>query len=140
MSFYQSIQGNLGLARAIAYFGSHSVPISLPLNDTQKYDLVVEIDGELKKVSIKTSRGKTPSGAYSVQLRNTGGNRTGSLRQVNFDNTLVDYVFVYTEDGLIYLIPSSEITVKNSMSVSPSNDYKKYIVEDKTFSQFSEEN
>ena len=66
---YQSLQGNYGLGTAIAYFTSHKIPVCLPLNDTQKYDLVVDMDGELKRVSVKTGKYQAPSGAYAIQLK-----------------------------------------------------------------------
>ena len=45
-SNYKSHQGNFGLGAAIAYYTSQCIPISIPLNDTQGYDLVID-DGEL---------------------------------------------------------------------------------------------
>lgn len=57
-SSYKSLQGNLGLGQAIAFFTSRGIPVSIPLNDTQKYDLVAEINGVLKKISIKTTMHK----------------------------------------------------------------------------------
>ena len=77
---YQSLQGNLGLGKAIEYFVSNGYTVSIPLNDTQKYDLVVEIDGKLNKISVKTSRQTNNGVSYSVQLRNTGGNKTEAAR------------------------------------------------------------
>lgn len=41
-SQYKSHQGNLGLGRAIAYYTAHCIPVLIPLNDTQKYDIVVD--------------------------------------------------------------------------------------------------
>lgn len=40
MNMYQSIQGNLGFGKAIEYFTSYGITVALPLNDTQKYDLI----------------------------------------------------------------------------------------------------
>ena len=37
---YLSLQGNMGLSKAIDYFTSHQIPIAIPMNDTQKYDLI----------------------------------------------------------------------------------------------------
>lgn len=34
--------GNSGLGIAIAYFSTHAYTVSIPLNDTQDYDLIVE--------------------------------------------------------------------------------------------------
>ena len=39
-----------GLSIAIAYFGSNGYVVSIPLNDTQDYDLVVEKDNKFYKV------------------------------------------------------------------------------------------
>jgi len=128
---YQSVQGNLGLGKAISYFTSKGIPVSIPLNDTQKYDLIVDIDNKLYRVSVKTSRNTNNGISYSVQLRNTGGNRTGTVRQVPFDNTSCDFLFIYTADENIYLIPAQDIEAKNSISVG--NKYKEYQVQENKF-------
>ena len=130
---YQSKQGNLGLGKAIGYFVSKGIPVSIPLNDTQPYDLVVDIDNELKKVSVKTSRNTNNGISYSVQLRNTGGNRTGSIRQVPFDKNSCDLLFIYTADEKMYLIPSSIVTAVNSICVG--SKYTEFIVENDLFLQ-----
>ena len=46
-------KGNSGLGMAIAYFSTKGYTVSIPLNDTQDYDLVVEKDGHLKMVQVK---------------------------------------------------------------------------------------
>ena len=50
MALYNSLQGNLGLGKAIEYFTSHSIPVAIPLNDTQKYDLIADFDGILTRI------------------------------------------------------------------------------------------
>lgn len=37
-------KGRAGLSMGIAYFGSNVYNVSIPLNDTQDYDLIVEKD------------------------------------------------------------------------------------------------
>lgn len=131
---YQSLQGNLGLGKAIEYFTSYNITVALPLNDTQPYDLIADFNGGLQRVSVKTSRYKSSNISYGVQLRNTGGNRTGVVRQVDFDNSKCDYVFIYTADEKIYLIPSKDIKASNSISVG--NKYQKYLVQTRSFEDF----
>lgn len=133
MAVYQSLQGNLGLGKAIQYFTSQGVPVCLPLNDTQKYDLVADIDGRLQKVQIKTSRGLTKYGTYEVQLRNTGG-EAGASRKVPFDKTSCDLLFVYTSDENIYLIPADKIDAINSITVGKK--YVEYQVSPLSFDDF----
>ena len=137
MAVYQSLQGNLGLGKAIEYFVSHNIPVSIPLNDTQSYDLVADFNGKLQRVQVKTSRATENGISYAVQLRNTGGNRTGNARQVAFDNNSSDYLFIYTANEKIYLIPCQDIDVKNSICVG--NKYTEYEVQIKPFAEFVEE-
>ena len=131
---YQSIQGNLGLGKAIEYFTSHNMMIAIPLNDTQKYDLIAEIDGKLSRISVKTSRYSHTNGlSYEVRLCNTGGS-SGVGKRRNFDNTSCDFVFILTGNDKIYLIPSLDISAINSITVGTK--YTEYEVKTKTLSEF----
>ncbi len=101
-------QGDIGLGAAIAYFVSSGFTVSIPLTDSQPYDLVVDIDGRLCRVQVKTTKYRGRSGkAYYISLPVKGGNRTGTGKIKAFDKSAVDYVFIFTEDGSQYLIPSS---------------------------------
>lgn len=133
---YQSIQGNIGLGKAINYFTSHNYTVALPLNDTQKYDLIVDIDNKLQRISVKTSRYSNEYGSYEVMLKNAGGTSKGSKIRL-FDNTSCDYVFIYTASNDLYLIPSDKIDAKNSIKVGKK--YVEYKVYEKTMEQFDEE-
>lgn len=135
---YLSLQGNMGLGKAIEYFTSNQIPIAIPLNDTQPYDLIADFNGGLQRIQVKTTRYSDNNGkTYKVQLRNCGGNKTGKARAVLFNNKTCDYLFVYTAAEKIYLIPSKEIKVVNSMSIGKK--YDKYEVGNKTLLDFIEE-
>ena len=125
---YKSKQGNIGLGQAIAYYTSKGVSVMIPLNDTQKYDLVVDIDNKLYRVSVKTTRYKAKSGNFEVQLKNCGGGSNGSVIR-KFDNTTCDILFIYTIDGDTYEIPSENIKATSSIILNP-NIYGKYKVKD----------
>jgi len=131
---YQSLQGNIGLGRAIEFFTSHSIPVSIPLNDTQKYDLVIDHDGKLSRVSVKTSRYKSSETSYYVLLKNCGGS-SGKGKVRLFDNQSCDYVFILTGDDRMYLIPSDEIMSKHGISVGIK--YAEFEVKSKQFSDFN---
>ena len=134
---YQARQGNIGLGKAIEYFTSHSIAVCIPLNDTQKYDLVVDIDGQLARVSVKTSRFKQNKSSYYVLLKNCGGSSgKGKIRP--FDNKSCEYVFVLTGDDKLYLIPSCEIAAKGAICIG--DKYSKYEVFCKKFSEIEFEN
>lgn len=48
-------KGNTGLGVAIAYYSSNGYIVSIPLNDTQDYDLIVEKENILKRVQVKAT-------------------------------------------------------------------------------------
>lgn len=137
MALYNALQGNLGLGKAIEYFTSQSIPVAIPLNDTQKYDIIADFNDSLQRISVKTSRNKRSNTSYEVLLKNTGGS-SGNNKIRLFNNTDCDYIFIYTADEDLYLIPSKEITATNSICVG--NKYKEYKVYIKSLSDFDKEN
>lgn len=120
-------QGDAGLGIAIAYFTSQGATVSVPLTDSQGYDLIVDIDG-LKRVQVRTTTYKTPYGVYQANLSTKGGNRTSVGRVIRFDSTAVDLLFVVTGGGSMYLIPASEVMAKNCINLG--EQYERFNVSD----------
>lgn len=125
-SEYKSHQGNLGLGRAIAYYTSNCIPVLLPLNDTQKYDLVVDKEGKLLRVSVKTTQHLNKVGSsYVARLCNSGGSSGKSIIR-KFDNTSCDIIFILTIEGTMYEIPSNIIDVNTELTLT--DKWNEYIV------------
>lgn len=116
--------GNTALGQAIAYFTSKDYCVSLPLNDTQDYDLVVDINGKLNKVLVKGTQQRSRYNIPVVQLQSIGG-RTGKVYKTLI-NTNVDYLFVVTKDFIRYFIPLN--VIHNKYTINLNKDYEKYIV------------
>jgi len=114
-------QGDVGLGAAIGYFVSQGYSVSIPLTDSQDYDLVVDIDG-LKRIQVKTTSFKSKYGRFFVSLTIKGGNRSSSGKIKNFNKDAVDFVFVLTSDGNKYLIPSSVC----GNSITLGTEYEQY--------------
>ena len=102
-------KGDAGLGCAIAYFTLTGDPVCIPLTDSQDYDLVVEIDGVLKKVQVKTTTQKTKYDIYKVGLRVCGGNSKSNFVHKHADEIDYDLLFILTDDGTKYLIPKEVI-------------------------------
>jgi len=114
-------KGRAGLAAAIGYFGTQGYTVSLPLNDTQDYDLIVD-NGSLSRVSCKATSQRTQYGVSVVSLRNTGGTK-GSVYGREQDKN-IDYVFVLNEQQEMWLLPK-EILTSNSINLGDNyNQYK----------------
>ena len=112
-------QGNIGLGSAIQYFTQNLYLVSLPLNDSQDYDLVVEDrDGTLKKVQVKTSTQLNEYGTYSVNLRVLGGNSKSNYVHKKANEVIYDWLFILCDNGDRYLIPKDIIKdLKSTITV-----------------------
>lgn len=100
-------QGDLGEARAIYEYAKLGYVVCAPLCDSAKYDLIVEKDGETKRVQVKTVSNKT-NGGFEVQLANKSCNtiRTSITARKQGD---YDELFVLTGDDRCWMIPSIEM-------------------------------
>jgi hypothetical protein len=114
-------QGDVGLGIAIGWFAAQGHTVCVPLTDSQEYDLVID-DGTLKKVQVRTSRHQRNGGSYQVEMRTKGGNKTGETVKL-FDPTKVDLVFVVTDDGKKFLLPSRECP-KQSVTLRAGSEYE----------------
>ena len=117
-------KGNSGLGMAIAYFSTNGYTVSIPLNDTQDYDLVVEKDGNLKTIQVKATGCKTKNNIFQVALKSCGGTKGKEYKTII--NTNVDYILILDEEKKMYLIPKSEIVNKSTINLGKRTE--KYTV------------
>lgn len=118
-------RGNAGLSLAIAYYGANGYCVSLPLNDTQDYDLIVDDGVSLLKVQVKFTDYKD-KGSYCVSLKSSGG--TKGVIYKTLINTSIDTLFIVCGDKSLYHIPIKDLKNTSSLTLNDSRDrYKVYI-------------
>ena len=104
--------GRIGLSMAINYFTIHGYTVSVPLNDTQWYDLIIEKDGQFETVQCKA----TMTIDDTIDLRSTGG--TKGLEYDNVKNhTELTYLFCVNKDLKMWLIPIKELPQINQIKL-----------------------
>lgn len=108
-------KGNIALGQAIAYFTTNLYTISIPLNDCQWYDLIIEKDGIFQTVQVKYTSQEAPSGNYICNLQTTNP-ATGKILYTITEKPL-DLLFCYCENNDMYLIPVKEIKTKSSITL-----------------------
>ena len=110
-------QGDVGMCYAIAYYSRLGWTVSIPITDSQDYDLLVEnTNNNILKVQVKTSRYLTEGGTYQVSLKTCGGNKSGQTIK-KMDKNYIDLVFVLVDDGSCYSIPTEKIESSGSMNL-----------------------
>ena len=117
-------KGNTALGIAIGYFASQGYTVSIPLNDTQDYDLVIEKNKVLQTVQVKSSGCIIKSNYFQVSLKSCGGTKGKTYKR--FKDTSVDLLFILLADSSMYLIPSNKISNSSTITLTPK--YQKYLV------------
>lgn len=117
-------KGRSSLGIAIGYFSVNGYTVSISLNDTQDYDLVIEKDGKLETVQVKSTDCKTKYGVYQVALKSCGGTKGKTYKTVV--NTMVDKLVIITKELNIYIIPIKDIKNNSTLNLCSKYDvYKK---------------
>ena len=102
--------GRIGLSMAINYFTINGYTVSIPINDTQWYDIVVEKDGFFQTVQCKATSGDV------IDFRSTGG-----TKGIEYDNLLnhseLDYLFCVNGNLEMWLIPIKDITTTKQITL-----------------------
>lgn len=119
-------KGNAGLGMAIAYYSSNGFTVSIPLNDTQDYDLIIEKEGVLKTVQVKATGCKRRNGNYQVALKSCGGTKGKTYKTVIETN--VDILFIIEENMNMYEIPKKEINNKSTLNLCKKYDKYKVVI------------
>ena len=114
-------KGNAGLGIAIAYYSTNGYTVSIPLNDTQDYDLIVDKNNVLKKVQVKATSCKTKYNKYQVSLKSCGGTKGETYKTII--DTKIDEVFIVTDTMEMFIIPIEEI--KNKTTLNLCEKYEK---------------
>lgn len=96
-------KGRAGMALALAYFGANGYTVSIPLNDTQWYDLIIEKNGVFQTVQCKFTASKNKE----ISLRSTGGTK-GTAYDSVLDHPL-DLLFCADDEQNLFVIPMQDL-------------------------------
>ena len=121
-------QGDAGLGQAIAYFTSKGYDVALPLTDSADWDMIVEINGILKRVQVKTSSQLSESnGIMKFNANVNGGNQTASRTKL-IPEQQWDLIFLHhLVTGKQALIPKEALTTNGQINIGGCK-YKEFML------------
>lgn len=106
--------GRIGLSMAINYFTIKGYTVSLPMNDTQWYDLIIEKDGIFETVQCKA----TATENSTIDFRSTGGTKGSEYDNIQNHLDKLTYIFCVDKDLNMWLIPAKEVKgIKSSIKL-----------------------
>ena len=109
-------KANIGIGKAIAYYTSIGAVVSIPLNDSQSYDLLVDFNSVISRVQVKytsTSR---------VDLRSVSGSTRLVYNRLSIRSA--DILFIVGDN--LWEIPVADI--HQTTAIILNSDIEKYIV------------
>lgn len=117
-------RANLGLGKALSYFLENGYNVSVPITDTQRYDLVVEQDNIVYRVECKTTDYQSEYGIPIVSVKTCGGNRSGqTIKKISKNEA--DLLFAYDiNSNSCWIIPIVDIDGMSALSLGKK--YEKY--------------
>ncbi len=115
-------QGDIGVAMAISYFTSNGYAVSIPIGDSSRYDLIIDMNNILQRVQVKTTGYKSVGSTYQVQLSTQGGNQSWNYISKYILKEEVDIVFVYCLNGTMYILPVDVVLGRRSLQLKSSLD------------------
>jgi PD-(D/E)XK endonuclease len=112
----------MGTAVATAWYAGRGYVVSVPTEPTC-YDLVVESDDGLQRVQVKTSRG-TQVGIMKTQYGLGASPSTGKYGQRPYRADEIDFFFIFTATGAMYLIPIAAVAGRSVLSLARYRRYQ----------------
>lgn len=117
--------GDIGEAQAIALFTKNQIPVSKPLTNNVRYDLIIEKNNKLYRVQVK-STANIKDGKMEFATKTTNYTK-GSWSSNHYSKNEVDLFFLYCleNDWCGLFIPKEEIpTSLYIRTVPPKNNQK----------------
>lgn len=108
----RKVTGRIGLSMAINYFTIKGYTISLPLNDTQWYDLIIEKNGYFETVQCKA----TMTENSEIYLKSCGGTK-GTIYDSVLNHSELDWLFCVNKNLDMWLIPIKDITTTKQITL-----------------------
>lgn len=95
-------------AIASAWFLLRSMPVAVPV-EPEVFDLLVTMPRGIRRVQVKTSTFKTPTGSWEVGIGHRPYTHDKLAGKVPYDPDSLDYFFIVDGDGRLFLIPVSAV-------------------------------
>lgn len=123
-------KGDLTAAIVVAELKRRGIPVSRPIGDNERYDLIAESQEDLWKLQVKTGR------LGNSVIRFSGSSQHTNTRDHTYDqyDDDVDYFLVYCDDlAELYLVPERKVGYRMQLRVNDPEQQDSSITWAKTY-------
>lgn len=104
--------------------------VSIPYGENSRYDFILDLDGKLLKIQVKTSRLKknikNPNDAIIFACRSSNTNASGNSYH-RYNKQQIDYFATYWNNQC-YLVPVEECSVEKTLWFNPPANGQKNMI------------
>lgn len=117
MEYTTNQKGLITEMEVMLYFIKLGYAVSQPLNQDSRYDCILDVNGKLYKIQIKTSHLSTKS-QNSIEFKTRSITTTvGHYKESTYDVDEIDY-FATVWDNQIYLVPANQCSSSKTLHLS----------------------
>lgn len=106
--------------QCITYLNQLGYHISIPYGENSRYDFIVDIEGHLKRVQVKTSQEVDDGKTIQFICRTSRVNSKGVVNR-RYTSSEIDY-FATFYNGKCYLVPVNECSVSKKLRFEPASN------------------
>ena len=117
MEYTTNQKGLITEMEVMLHFIKLGYAVSYPLNQDSRYDCILDVNGKLYKIQIKTSHLSTKS-QNSIEFKTRSITTTvGHYKESTYDIDEIDY-FATAWDNQIYLVPVNQCSSSKTLHLS----------------------
>lgn len=116
MPALNKIKGNIGEAKCLAKMVELGIPVAIPFGDNERYDLIIEVNGQLKKIQVKYSTTQDSPGSVVFKTASSQ-NHTTNKNYSTYTNDVDGFLFYNGLNDEIYYLPIEKVGDKKTLTI-----------------------
>ena len=116
MSALNKQKGNIGEAKCLAKMVELGIPVAIPFGDNERYDLIIEDKGQLKKIQVKYSSQQDSPGSVIFKTASST-NHTTNKHCDTYENDVDGFLLYNGITDEVYYLPIETIGAKKTITI-----------------------
>lgn len=114
-------KGNIVELKCQTYLYELEYDVAIPLGDNSRYDLILDIGGNLLRVQVKTAK-EVEDGVFEFSCRMTRVNCTSVINKT-YEKNEIDFFATFYKDRC-YLVPVEECSRSKKLRTKPTTNHQ----------------
>ena len=109
-------KGNIGEAKCLSKMVELNIPVCLPFGDNERYDMIIEHEGKLKKIQVKYSSTQESEGSIVFKTASST-NHTTNKHYTTYEKDIDAFLLYNALTDEVYYLPIEIVGSKKSITL-----------------------